>query len=470
MLLIFIQQSAFPNFGIMSISALLKKHGHNADLLIISEEKDIIAKLKALKPDVVGIHSITGEHNWALSLAKDVKAAGFTTLLGGPHATYYPEETIIKDGVDMLVVGEAEYTCLELLNNLRDKKDISAIQNLWLKDPSGKIIKNELRCLIEDLDSLPSPDREIYYKYSFLGKASVKQFLTGRGCPYDCTFCSNHLLSKMYKGKGKYIRRVSPKIIIEEMKAVRKKWGFRTASFTDDVFVMSNEWLDEFLPLYKKEIGVPFMCNVRVNLVTEELVKKLKAHGCYGVAMGIESGNEDLRNRVLKKRISNDEIMEAGHLIKRNGLKLKAFNMLGLPGETFEQAMETLEINIKIRPDFTPVSLLEPYPKYEITDYAISKGYLDKSYGLDDVSGSIYVPSKIAIMDRDKIINLQSFFFLAVKFPIFLPAIVKLVNYKPNAFYKLLTKVIYGYYMSRVHRLTLWDIIRYALHIDATQV
>src|SRR3989339_903008 len=424
MLLIFIQRSAFPNFGIMSISALLKKHGHNADLLIVSEEKDIIARLKTLKPDIVGLHTITGEHNWALALAKKIKAAGFTTLLGGPHATYYPEETINK----------------------------------------------ELRCLIEDLDSLPSPDRDIYYKYSFLGKSSVKQFLTGRGCPYDCTFCSNHLLSKMYKGKGKYIRRVSPKKIIEEMKAVRQKWGFRTASFTDDVFVMSNEWLDEFLPLFKKEINVPFMCNVRVNLVTEALVLKLKANGCYGVAMGIESGNEDLRNRVLKKRISNEEIIGAGRLIKSNGLKLKAFNMLGLPGETFEQAMETLEMNIKISPDFTPVSLLEPYPKYEITDYAISHGYLKENYGLDDVAGSIYVPSKIEIKDKDKIINLQSFFFLAVKFPVLLPLIKKLVNYKPNAFYKLLTKIVYGYYMSRVHRLTLRDIIRYALHIDATQV
>ena len=370
----------------------------------------------------------------------------------------------------MLAVGEAEYACLELLNNLRDKKAVTGIQNLWVKEGSGKIHKNEIRCLIEELDALPPPDRELYYKYPFLAKASVKQFLTGRGCPYDCTFCSNHLLSKMYRNKGKYVRRNSPRRVIEEMKAVKEKWGFRTASFTDDVFVMSHEWLDEFLPLFKKEIGVPFMCNVRVNLVTGELVQKLKAHGCYGVAMGIESGNEDLRNRVLKKRISNEQIIKAGKLIKSSGLKLKAFNMLGLPGETFEQALETLDINMKIRPDFTPVSLLEPYPKYEITDYAVAQGYLDKNYGLDDVSCSIYVPSKIEIKDKNKIINLQSFFFLAVKFPFLLPLVKRLVNYEPNWFYKLLTKLIYGYYMSRVHRLTLGDIIRYALHIDATQV
>ena len=222
--------------------------------------------------------------------------------------------------------------------------------------------------------------------------------------------------------------------------------------------------------MYKDEIGLPFMCNVRVNLVTEEIIKLIKDYGCYGVAMGVESGNEHLRNEVLKKNISNEQIIKASGIIKNNGLKLKAFNMLGLPGETFEQALETVELNTKIKPDFTPCSLLEPYPEYDITMYAIKNGYLKPDFGIEDVSESIYLPSKIKINDRDKIINLQTFFFLAVKYPKLMPLIKFLVKFKPNPIYRLFTKIFYGFFMSRVHRLTISDIIRYALHIDALQV
>ncbi len=472
MFLVFIQNSAFPNFGIMSISALLKAHGHKTALLITSLEKDLKGKLKKLKPDIVGFHLITGEHNKTLSLVREIKVAlGVKTLLGGPHATYYPEETINKEGVDFLAVGEAEYAVLDLLDALTKGYDTSKIKNIW--SVSGKeVFKNEPRELIGSLDDLPSPDRDVYYNYSFLGKSSVKQFLTGRGCPYECTFCSNHLLNNLYKGKGRYVRRISPSKVIEEIKAVRKKWGVRTVSFTDDVFVMSMEWLNEFLPVFKKEINLPFMCNVRVNLVTEELISKLKDHGCYGVAMGIESGNEHLRNVVLKKHLSNVQIKKACSIIKNYKVKLKAFNMIGIPGETFEQAMETLLLNIEVQPDFTPVSLLEPYPKYEITKYAIEQGCLPTSYSVDDVSESIYIPSKLIFKDNDvqKMINLQTFFFLTVKFPILLPLVRKLVNIKPNWFYRLTAKAVYGYFMSRMHRLTIRDIIRYAKNIDANQV
>lgn len=469
MFLVFIQKSAFPHFGVMSISALLKSRGHKCDLILASEEKDILRRVSKLSPDVVAFPCVTGEHKWVMDLAQRAKSTGVTTLIGGPHPTYYPEEVIKNNGVDVIAIGEADYACLELLDNLQKNEDIRAIRNLWVKK-DNKIFKNEVRDLISNLDELPHPDREIYYKYPFLKKASVKQFLTGRGCPYLCTFCSNHLLQKIYKGKGGYIRRVSPSKVVDEMKYVKEKYGLKTVSFTDDVFIMSKKWLDEFLPMYKKEINLPFMCNVRVNLVTEEIIKQIKEYGCYGVAMGVESGNPYLRNVVLKKDITNEQIINAAEVIKKNGLKLKAFNMLGLPGETFENALETVKLNIKIKPDFAPCSLLEPYPGYDITKYAIEKGYLKENFGIDDVSESIYLPSAIEMKDKDKIINLQSFFFLTIKYPVLLALIKYLVRFKPNFSYRFVIKFVYGFYMSRIHRLTVADVIRYALHIDALQV
>lgn len=466
--LLIVQKSSFPSFGVMSISAVLKKNGFSCDLILASEEKDLKKAILEKNPLLLGFPTITGEHKWVLEMAQKAKNEGILTILGGPHPTYYPE-VINQKGVDIIVRGEAEYAILELISALKTKKDYTKIKNLWVKK-DGQIFKNEMRPLIYDLDSLPTFDREIYYKYSFLRKASVKQFLTGRGCPYACTFCANNLLRKIYQKKGKYLRRRSPEKVIGEMKEVRQKYGMRTLSFTDDNFASDPIWLSEFLPRYKKEIGLPFMCNLTANLVTDKLIRDLKKAGCYGVSMGIETGNEKLRMEILKKHISNQEILQAGKIIKKHGLLLKTYNILCLPGETLENAFETILLNAAIKPDHTSCSLLQPYPKYEITEYAIKNGYLPPNFGVDDVYDSIYKDSPIRLKDKKEISNLQTFFFLTVKYPKMIPLVKFLIKFPPNRLYKFFSELLYGFYMSKVHKLTLSDMIRYALHIDAFKV
>ncbi|NIM47625.1 MAG: radical SAM protein [Candidatus Aenigmarchaeota archaeon] len=468
---LFVQKSPFPSFGPMFISAVLKKNGYNCDLILASEEKDLIKTILDKKPLIVSFPTITGEHKWILETAREIKKKSkgrILTLLGGPHPTYYPE--IIKEkGVDIISLGESEDAILELICALKNKKDIKKIMNLWIKE-NDKIYKNEIRPLVYDLDNLPFPDREIYYKYDFLKKASVKQFLTGRGCPYSCTFCANNLLRKIYQGKGRYIRRRSPDNVISEMKDVRKKYGMKTLSFTDDNFISNQVWLDEFLPKYKKEINLPFMCNVTANLVTESLIKKLKSAGCYGVSMGIESGNEKLRKEILGKYITNSQILSAGKTIKKYKLILKTYNILCLPGETVESAFETILLNAAIRPDHTSCSLLQPYPKYDITEFAKKNNYLPRNFDVDDVFDSIYSDSPINVSNKNQIKNLQTFFFIAVKYPKLIPLIRMLIKLPPNFVYKWLAKLFYGFYMSRVHKLTLLDIVRYAIHCDPFKI
>ena len=453
----------------MSISAILKKHGFSCDLLLASEEKNLKKTVLKRKPLVLGFIAITGEHHWVLDIAKKAKKEGLLTLLGGPHPTYYPE-VIKEEGVDMIVRGEGEEAILELLTALKNKKDYTKIQNLWVKK-NGQIYQNEMRPLIHNLDDLPDFDREIYYdKYDFLRKVSVKQFLTSRGCPYSCTFCANNLLRKTYLGKGKYLRRRSPQKVIEEILNVRKKYGLRAISFTDDNFVSDKMWLSEFLPLYKKEINLPFMCNVTANLVTDQLISNLKKAGCYGVSMGVESGNEKLRFEVLKKYITNEQILNAGKIIKKYELVLKTYNILCLPGESLENAFETVLLNAAIKPDHTSCSLLQPYPKYEIAEEAIKKGYLSENFGVDDIADSIYRTSPIQCAHKKELENLQTFFFLCVKFPKLIPLVRRLIKLPSNGFYRLLAQAFYGFYMSRVHRLTFSDMMRYALHVDAFKV
>lgn len=468
---LFIQKTSFPAAGPMMLSSYLKKHGYEVDLILFREEKNIIKAINKRKPDIIGFPTFTGDHDWVTSWAKKIKKEAEKPpliILGGPHPTYYPD-IIEKEGVDIIARGEAEETLLELMEALRLKRDYKNIAGLWVKDGS-QIIRNEIRPLQENLEKYPLPDRDIYYKYSFLKKASAKQFLTGRGCPFQCTFCANRILKQIYEGKGRFVRRRSPEGAVNEIYEVKKKYGLKTVSFTDDVFLTEKRWLEEFLKKFKEKINLPFMCNVTANLIDEETIKLLKKYGCYGISMGVESGNQEIRFKVLKKFITNEHIIDAGRQAKKNNLILKTYNILALPGETLENAFETLYINVKIKSDFAACSLLQPFPKYEITEYAKEKGFLPRDYDVKDVHGGIYRYSPLKLKDKYQIVNLQRLFFLGVKFPRLIPLIKKLIKLHPNPVFTFIGQVLYGFNMSRVHRLTLGDMIRYALHINPFDV
>ena len=469
MRVLFVQKSAFPSAGVMSLAAVVKKAGWQADL-VLPEEENIFKKVGKLKPEIVALPVFTGEHQWVLETARKLKRQNpkIFILLGGPHPTYYPE--IIKaKGIDAVIRGEAEGAILDLLNALEKKRPLTKIKNLWWKK-GKKIYKNPLRPLIEDLDLLPLPDREIYYKYDFLRKASVKQFLSSRGCPYACTFCSNHLLRKMYKNKGRYLRRHSPQRMIKEIKEVYSKYGFETVSFSDDVFTAHKDWLMEFLPIFKKEIGVPFMVNVTAHCLDEELARMLAKAGCWGIAMGVESGSQEIRFEVLKKFITNEQIIESGKLAKKYGLKLKTYNILSLPGETLKEAWETVKINQMIKPDSATASLLQPFPGYEITSYAQKYGFLPRNFDVEDVGESIYLSSPINSPQKRELENLQRFFPLVVEFPWMGLVVERLIKLPPNPIFTFLGRAFYGLFMSRVHHLTWGDAIRYLRHMDPFKV
>ncbi|PIS42624.1 MAG: hypothetical protein COT24_02390 [Candidatus Kerfeldbacteria bacterium CG08_land_8_20_14_0_20_40_16] len=467
---LFVQKSSFPAAGPMIISALLKKNGFEVDLLLADEEKNLLKSIQAADPDIVGLPCFTGQHDWVVETCQEIKNnfKGIKTMLGGPHPTYYPE--IIKEpGVDMIVRGEAEFAVLELLQKLQNQQAIDQVPNVWLKKENA-IVQNEMSNLPEDLDQLPLPDREIYYQYKFLRRVSVKQFLSGRGCPYHCAFCANNILRKIYKDKGQFLRRRSPEGVVQEILEVKQKYGLRTASFTDDVFITDKNWLKEFLPLFKAKVGVPFMCNVTANLVEEETIQLLKENGCYGISMGVESGNQDIRFKVLKKYITDDRILNGGRLAKKYGLILKTYNILCLPEETIEKAIGTMELNAKIESDFAACSLLQPFPEYDITNYAKEHHYLPPDYSIKDVKGGIYRSSPIKLLNKNQFINLQKLFFVGVKLPWFIPLIKKLIKLPPNFVFNLIGRAMYGIFMSKVHRLTLKDMINYALHIDPYDV
>lgn len=421
---LFIQRDGLAWHGIMSISAMLKLQDHTVDLILTDELRRPMDYIKKFNPDYVLFPVITGEDKWVQSLADEIKQElrKVKTVFGGAHATFYPDTL----SADYIIRGEADYL------------------NLW--DNEGVHLYEP----ISDITLLPESDRSIYYsKYPHLAKASSKQFLTARGCPFSCSFCSGHVYHKMFPN-APLIRRRLPEQVIQEIINVREKWGLKSVSFTDDVFTLDKKWLSTFLELYKKEVKLPFICNTRFDIINEDFINLLKDSGCYGLEMGVESGSYRIRKQVLNKGDgTNITILKAGQLIKSYGLMLKTYNIIGIPTETLEEAFETVELNSKLKADQTSCSFMTPFKGYDIAKY------YPKNVELTD---SIYRPMKII---PKEIINLQTFFFISTKYPKLQPLIKQLIKLPPNKLYRLIAMFVYGLFMARVHKLTLSDIWRY---------
>jgi len=452
----FIQNFWFQYLGIMYISSILKAENHSCEVFIEGGEKNLFNSVKKFKPDILGFYTTTGNQKWVLGtcgkLKEELKSK---VVLGGPHPTFFSE--IIEDErIDAICIGEGEFAMRDFCNRFDKNESLRNIQNLWVKE-NGNIYKNSLRLLIDDLDSLPPPDRSIYDKYPSL-KDNLSVF-TGRGCPFSCTFCYNKSYRELYKGKGKLIRRHSPKWIISELKRLKEKYDLKFVRFDDEVFVINPEWLDEFLPLYKKEINLPFTCLLHVKLTKPEIAKKLKMAGCKMAYFGIETGNESLRNQVLRKGFSNDEIIKAAKALKNEGIKIGTYNMLGIPGETIEKAFETVKINQLIKTDFPWCSLFQPYPKTEIEEYCRKNKYLKEGYSPDDMSASFFKKCVIENKEKKELENLQRFFHLAVRFPRLEKIIKFLIKLPPNIFFELIFYLTYSYRYLKTYRVSLYRIL-----------
>jgi radical SAM superfamily enzyme YgiQ (UPF0313 family) len=443
MKLLFIQSDPFTWTGKMSISAVLKKAGHDCDLLIEPAEKNLIESIKKINPDIIGISATTGAHLWALEKAKEIKEQlKLPVIFGGAHATFFPE--VINDkNVDIICRGEGEYPTLELLDCMAQKKDITKIKNLWVKE-GGKIHKNEIMPLIQDLDSLPFPDREIYYKYDFLRSQKSKDFIFMRGCPYNCSFCYNHSFRKLHGEKEKYVRYKSVNRAIEEILYVKNKWGMKNMMTFDEAMFINKEWLFSFLEQYKKQVNLPFICEARANLLDEETVRRLKEADCTCVRIGVETGSNSLRNDVLNKNLTNEQIENAARLLKKEKILLETYNMIGLPRETLEDAFETLRFNKKIRADYAWCALFQPYPGTDLANLAIREGFLDKDF-MENFEPSFLTSTPMKLEHKKEIINLQKFFAMAVRFPIIIPFLKLLIKAPNNKFYDLIFRAGYIY-------------------------
>jgi radical SAM superfamily enzyme YgiQ (UPF0313 family) len=370
--------------GIGYISSVLKNAGHETSLLQTYkyDENEIKNKINSFKPDLVAVSSTTDQ----IELSKKIidfiyKIYKLPIVIGGVHATMLPEELINIEGVLGVCRGEGEYAMLELVEALEKGKDHTKIKNFWFKK-NGKIVKNPIRPLIQNLDELPFPDREVFEFQKLLDNMRSDvgvEFMGSRGCPFQCSFCINYSLMKLHKNKGKYVRfRTAENLLSEIKKVINKYRNTKKIIFYDEIFTLNKKWLREFCEKYQKEIGLPFECNTRIDTVNKETIDWLKKAGCEVISLGLESGNDYIRNVILRKEVTKNQIMNACSIIKQAGIKIRVFNMVGLPYETEETINETIKVNKIIKPDYVFVSTFTPYPGTELFELCKSKGWISE--------------------------------------------------------------------------------------------
>lgn len=419
----------------MHISSFLQKHGYECFFLDVALENDLIAAAGKINPDIIAYSTTTGKHHLYKRVNRELKERlSFFSLFGGPHCTFFPE-FVYEEGIDAVCRGEGELATLELVERLKKKEDITGIKNLWLK-VEGRVYQNEVRDLIEDLDALPFSDRKLFNRYECYKKMQRRFIMITRGCPYACTYCYNYFYRRLYHGKGRYVRRRSVENVIEELRFIKETYRPWRIQFWDDTFNLDHEWMFRFCEVYKRQINIPFFANFRVNLVNEEAVKAAKDAGCVVIAYGLESGNEYIRKCIMRRDISKQEILNAAQLINKYEIRSLSYNIVGLPDETLDTALETMNLNVQCKPTYALAFIFQPYPRTQLCEYAEQKEYFNGD--INSIKQSVHVRSVMKMKDIQKMERLCYLFPLGAAFPILIPLIKILIKLPLNRLYLFL--------------------------------
>lgn len=430
--------------GALYVAACLREAGHECKF-VGTRGNDVLADVTAYEPDVIAFGATTGLHRYYLGLNAHIKERHpeVVTLMGGPHATYFPD-VIFTPGVDVVCRGEGEEAAVELVNALDSGSDPTGIADLWVKH-EGSVFKNEARPLRRDLDSLPFPARDLLYEYDDrLRMRPLKSFTTNRGCPFPCSYCFNPSLAEHYGPGWSKVRIRSPQNVVDEIAEVRSRGPLQVIGFRESIFVYNAKWLREFGVLYREEIGLPYYCHLRADLLTEEMVDLLAWSGCHTVNLGIETANETLANDVLKRNIKHDKLVRGIRMLKKAGIVVFADNIIGIPGGSLEDDFATLQMNIDLDVDYAAATLCTPYPGTGIADYAIDNGYFDGNF--EDIDDSYYTESVIQFESESikrQTENLHKMFAVTAALPWLMPITKRLIKLPPNDYFYALFRSWY---------------------------
>jgi len=375
--------------GLGAISAYVKRAGHEVALAYIGprwNSRPFQRQVRSFAPHVIGFYTTEDQLRFARQLLRQLGSERPFTVFGGPFATLNPEFLEEEPLLDALCVGEGELATTELLCRLAEGADPGDVPGLWVRRGS-EIVRNPPPPFLADLDALPPVDRSLFAEAPEIRHVGITQichrnsFRISRGCPYGCTFCSNKRLSQAQDGRFTRFRSVAA--VMREIEDVIAAYHPAEIYFEDDTFTLKEGWVDEFVVAYPEVTRLPFEFFSHIGPSTLDVLEKLRRVGGRRVSFGVESGNEEIRSRVLGKRFSNQQVVEVFREARRMGYQAEAFVMAGLPDETPHSFGDTAELLREIQPDLYSVSIYFPFRGTALYEYALEQGYLKGPVDLD---------------------------------------------------------------------------------------
>jgi len=371
------QHPPFTPLGLGYLAAVLEKNGYKVDVidcqaLNISFE-EAKSELSKRKPDIVGLTSTTLTYKSALKIIKIAKEVcpNCLTLLGGVHVTFWDKEALHEcPQLDIVVRKEGENTFLELIQRLEADKSFDDVLGITYRK-NGKTVKTEDRPYIEDLDSLPFPAHHLWPLDRLKKYGSIMfPLMTSRGCVFWCEFCS---AVRMF---GRKFRMRSAKNVVDEMEYLHNTYGTDTFTFYDDAFTVDQSRVEEICrELHARNLKLTWDCGTRVDMVTKELLQKMKNAGCIAVWFGVEAGSQKVID-AMGKGFTANKTKRAFKAAKEVGLITIASVVFGFPGETRESAMQTVKLVEEIDPDDIGYYIATPYPGTPMADYVKKMGWI----------------------------------------------------------------------------------------------
>lgn len=383
---------------------------------------DLESLVSGFKPDLLAVTAVESTFEGSIGLLKSIRKHSIPTILGGVFATFAPEIAISYPEIDMLCVGEGEYTLVELVKRMRSGKAYTGVPNLWVKNKDGSIIKNPVAPLV-NLDDNPLLDIEIFEDARFYRAMAGKIYRmfpieTHRGCIFSCGFCNSPLQNKMYKEKTNqvFFRYKSISKVMEEVAFCCRLKAEYLFFWADNFFAYPQKYIDEFCERYK-DFRIPFYCQSHPENLCADKISKLKEVGMQRVGIGIEHGNEKFRRQVVNRNYSNKTLIERLRLLDNFDVEYSVNNMIGFPDETPELAMDTVELNRQHKAADFSCSIFTPFHGTPLRKLAIERGYMK-----DD---SVIAPSNtddasVLVMpqfSQEQIVGKRRTFNMYVRFP-----------------------------------------------------